>query len=135
LVAALAELADRCGEETEVKFELICPEPLPALDSQTATHLYRIAQEAVSNALRHARPQHIRIHLTHRAGRLVLQVSDDGVGIKQRSQASSGVGLKIMSHRAELIGGTLRIETGDAPGTVVSCSLVRESTPSHSPIL
>jgi signal transduction histidine kinase len=89
-----------------------------------ATHLYRIAQEAVTNALRHSRANRITISLTHDAGRAVLTVADNGNGGKPRD--GEGRGLRIMAYRASLIGAILNISRvrskGPAKGTQVSCA-------------
>src|SRR2546429_5284754 len=89
-------------------------------DAATATHLYRIAQEAVGNAMRHGKPRRIDISLARRGGRVTLTVEDDGVGLPETLQKNRGLGTRIMAHRAAMIGGTLSIETntngrGDVP--------------------
>jgi two-component system CheB/CheR fusion protein len=86
----------------------------------TATHLYRIAQEAVNNAIKHSGGRTIWIRLRESAGEIELEVSDDGRGLQATPQRRAGMGLHIMDYRARSIGGTLRI-SGNAPGTVVLC--------------
>ncbi len=89
-----------------------------------ATHLYRIAQEAVSNAVKHGKSQMIVIYLRGRADTVELQVSDDGGGFPLvRPEPSAGMGLHIMDYRARAIGGTLRFESRTEGGVIVSCCI------------
>ena len=92
-------------------------------DRATATHLYRITQEAISNAIKHGRARHIQIRLEEAAGGVRLQVSDDGVGLRKNGAHSEGMGLRIMSHRAAVMGGSFRIRAEAAGGTTVSCEV------------
>ena len=84
-------------------------------------HLYRIAQEAVNNALKHARATRILLHLEQKDGRLLLEVKDDGVGLP--AARSGGVGLGLMHHRASVIGAKLEITSGPKGGVTVVCQL------------
>ena len=77
-----------------------------------AGHLYRIAQEAVNNALKHAAPSEIRIGLEQRDGELVLEVDDDGEGFAESALPNDGIGLRVMRYASELIGGTARNRLG-----------------------
>src|SRR5262249_154993 len=92
-----------------------------------AIHLYRIAQEAVANAVRHARCGAIEVTLLRDdSGALVLSVSDDGVGIAEGAEAPAprhGMGLHSMQYRAEAIGAWLSITARDGGGTLVRCVL------------
>lgn len=90
--------------------------PLPGL---TGTHLLRIAQEAVSNALRHAFPTTLSLQLAVEDDRLVLQVSDDGRGFDAAVVGGRGYGLSAMARRAELMGGQLSVTSAAGRGTVV----------------
>jgi PAS domain S-box-containing protein len=87
-----------------------------------STHLYRIAQEAVNNALKHSGCQNILIRLSGSEASLELAIKDDGHGIKSAPRRSPGMGLHIMDYRARSIGGTLRIQ-GDEAGTLVACRI------------
>jgi len=80
-----------------------------------------VAREAVTNALKHGQPQHVRIHLQTTEDYLRLKVEDDGRGLSQ-STMKDGIGLRVMAQRAELAGGTLRVENA-AHGTVVHCEI------------
>jgi signal transduction histidine kinase len=94
-----------------------------AIDEASATHLYRIAQEAVANAAKHAQAQEIRIGLSSTAQAVTLEVRDDGRGIPAALQADpSGMGLKLMEYRARMIGGEVTIAAVDGSGTTITCS-------------
>jgi signal transduction histidine kinase len=93
----------------------------PPSSKELATQVYWVAREAVTNALKHAQPQHIRIHLQTTDDQLRLKVEDDGRGLSQ-SIRKDGIGLRVMAQRAELAGGRLRIEKV-AQGTVVHCEI------------
>ena len=80
-----------------------------------------MAREAVTNALKHAQPQHVRIYLQTTDDYLRLKVEDDGRGLSQ-STMKDGIGLRVMAQRAEIAGGTLRVEKV-AHGTVVHCEI------------
>lgn len=90
-------------------------------DRRIATHLYRIAQEAVTNAIRHANAKHISLNLQQKPKQLLLCISDDGRGLTTNISPTSGLGLHIMRYRAHLIGAQLRI--GKTGGTQVCCTL------------
>lgn len=93
-------------------------------NSTSATHLYRIAQEAVANAIKHGHAATISIHLHTKAHEVELRVEDDGTGFSSKPQAkSTGLGLHIMDYRARNIGGVLHVGPGRRKGTVVSCCL------------
>jgi PAS domain S-box-containing protein len=91
------------------------------VDSRIATHLYRIAQEAVTNALKHANARHISLHLQQKHHQLLLCVHDDGSGLPANLPKHTGLGLPIMRYRAHLIGAQLSIRGAD--GTQVCCTL------------
>ncbi len=90
-------------------------------DNRTATQLYRIAQEALANALRHGEARNIRIDLAEEDGETVLSVTDDGVGMPPGAETGEGLGLRIMQYRAELLGGKLTTHPSLNGGTVVVC--------------
>jgi two-component system CheB/CheR fusion protein len=92
-----------------------------AADGASCAHIFRIAQEAVGNALRHANPRTIEITLTGDENALSLMVEDDGCGLPDRR--GGGSGLKIMEHRAKLIGATLSLASVTGKGTRVICRL------------
>jgi PAS domain S-box-containing protein len=122
LETALRELAKRTSEIKRVHCSFHTEGEVDVADDFVATHLYRIAQEAVANALKHAAPEGIMIRLGHRNGVQVLEVADDGSGFSGHSD-DEGVGLKTMRYRANLIGARLSISTCAESGTLISCTI------------
>jgi signal transduction histidine kinase len=123
LMHALQELAETTSRSTGVRCAFECPQPVRVPDSTLASHLYRIAQEAVNNALKHAAPREIRIGLERHAERLVLEVDDDGEGLADALVSGDGIGHRVMRHRALLIGGTCEIGSSPAGGTRMACNI------------
>lgn len=121
LVAALGCLASETSEQGLISCFAKCSGDGAIRDQTLSTHLYRLAQEAVRNAVKHAKPKRIRIRLVlgSRSGR--LSVIDDGIGISQASRPNSGMGLDLLRSRAGAIGGALRIQRIRRGGTLVSC--------------
>ncbi len=123
LAAALQELAFRTQELFGVACRYAGPGPLPPLDVQTAGQLYRIAQEAVTNATKHGQTRRIEIRLAKERRGLLLSVRDTGKGIAAKKKTGVGLGLDIMRYRAGLIGATLWIDSQPRRGTTVNCLL------------
>jgi two-component system, NarL family, sensor histidine kinase UhpB len=96
--------------------------PRITLDATAANHLYRIAQEGLSNAVRHGRASKVIIRLNATGPQFQLSIADDGVGFDADSPLSSGMGRKIMSYRANMIGAEFGISSRRALGTVVTVS-------------
>ena len=111
LMSALAELAVNTEKMFRVRCEFDCPEVVKFNDHAAATHLFRIAQEAVSNAIKHGKAKRHFHPTARRSGwHFCLRVSDDGVGFPEQISAGSGMGLRIMQSRIGMVGGTLRLE-------------------------
>jgi len=91
------------------------------LDPAAEAHLYRIAQEALSNAVAHGRAKRIEISLQFRGGMGSLRIRDDGVGMPKARVAAEGYGLRSMDYRARLIGASMRVERASPRGTIVVC--------------
>ncbi len=123
LVASLTELAEGVSAHRGVACAIEAGGAPAIGDERTAIQLYRIAQEAVSNALKHARASRICIRLRHHEGRAILEVQDDGVGLPSDPTRGRGLGLHIMRYRAENIGGRLEAFATPEGGTLVRCSL------------
>ncbi|MGD9598124.1 MAG: PAS domain-containing protein [Steroidobacteraceae bacterium] len=121
LLAALetlaARLQDRHGVNVAVSTRLEGP---LALTDAASNHLYRIAQEAMLNAIRHGSPREVRVELARMAGEIRLRIVDDGRGFGSTPQSHAGLGLRIMRYRAQMLGGALEIEPG-ARGVRVEC--------------
>jgi len=123
LLAALRALASATTalHKIDVRVEGELPKTLH--DGKVATELYRIAQEAVTNTVKHAQAKTVTIRVEGGSGLMRLIVADDGVG---SVDPSDGAGLRIMRYRATSIGASLAVERGATRGTVVTCTL-RES--------
>lgn len=123
LMSALQELATSTERMFRVSCAFICAPPVLIHDHTVATHLYRIAQEAVSNAIKHGRSRRVEIHLTGVDGQIVLKVKDDGTGIPDVLPETRGMGLSIMQYRAGVIGAELSVARDPGGGTAVTCSV------------
>jgi PAS domain S-box-containing protein len=124
LMTALEDLARRTQEEGKVGCVFNCPKAVSVADNLTATHLYLIAQEAVYNAVKHARARSIRITLVSDRD-LNLRIQDDGVGMPAERVEGRGLGLRVMRNRAAIIRAQLTFEPAAPSGTVVACRLPR----------
>ncbi len=125
LAGALQGLADSVDGTLDTRCSCQFPKPVKISSHQAAEQVYRIAQEAVQNAVKHACAKNISIMLTSQDGHVLLSVEDDGVGIALRRKRS-GMGLRNMETRARLIGGRLKVVRRERGGTAVACEL-----PSH----
>jgi PAS domain S-box-containing protein len=127
LVAALEDLARRIERIHGVRCIFRCERRVTTGSRAEALHLYRIAQEAVSNALRHANPTRIVIDLSSVNGRGRLTVMDDGIGIgphpeaARKDEARPGMGLHIMRYRARMIDAIFDVRPAPRKGTLVTC--------------
>lgn len=92
-----------------------------ALNPELANHLYRIAQEAVRNAVRHGQAQAIRLHLSAVRAKVRLAITDDGIGLPAEAMDATGMGLKIMRYRARILGGEVSFEAAEPKGTRIVC--------------
>jgi two-component system, chemotaxis family, CheB/CheR fusion protein len=127
LTAALADLASRVDEQSGLDCSFAAGPSVQIHDNHAANQLYRIAQEAVANAVKHAGGRTIRISLDEDDRLITLRVVDDGIGIEQhrsqREAAGGGIGLRIMHYRAALIGAQLTVASEAVGGTAVTCVL------------
>ncbi|HEV2394181.1 MAG TPA: sensor histidine kinase [Verrucomicrobiae bacterium] len=122
LMAAFEGLAGNITKATKTLCVFECEAPVLVNDDTAATHLYRIAQEAVHNSIRHGKPKRIGINLSEHNGLVALRVEDDGIGLPESGPESQGLGVRIMAHRAAMIGGTFSIEPAPTGGTIVTCT-------------
>jgi two-component system CheB/CheR fusion protein len=100
-------------------------------DKALADHLHRLAQEAVTNAVKHGHAKSITIGLAAVKGGGVLTIRDDGCGFDVVPRSESGLGMRIMSYRAKMIGGSLSVQSS-VSGTVVRCSFPIADRPSEA---
>jgi PAS domain S-box-containing protein len=119
---ALDELAKRLSAMFHIDVRCEADASLDAgLESANALHLYRIAQEAVTNAAQHGDATHVRIMLRADGDRGLLRIEDDGSGFSPALHQGKSLGLRIMRYRAQMMAGSLRIESARARGTTVTC--------------
>jgi signal transduction histidine kinase len=97
-------------------------------DAATAMHLYRIAQESVANAIKHANANRVSITLDGSKGAVRMKIEDDGTGFFDEPAVVGGMGLRTMAYRARLIGATLEIQERDGPGTCVCCEVPAQAS-------
>jgi signal transduction histidine kinase len=138
LSTALAELARSTSQLTSIPIQVTEWSDVHVGDPEVAMHLYRIAQEAVANAVRHSGARAITIALEAAGDMLELRIEDNGRGFTARGATeATGMGLRTMHYRAQIMGAVLRIEPRATGGTLVCCRLkvrTEPSTPSpHAP--
>lgn len=121
LETALRDLATKVQTSMQRACSLNCRGPLNIADDATALHLFRIAQEAVNNAVRHSKAKNIRVELDTIDGATTLAVHDDGVGMPAGRTRGKGMGISVMQYRSRMIGGSLELKTS-ASGTSVICT-------------
>lgn len=123
LQTGLAELAERTNELSGVRCRFECHEPVQVSDPVAASHLYRIAQEAINNALKHARASRLTIRLAKRPGGIRLEIADNGSGLPGKPGERQGLGLGVMQHRARLIGAEFTLSSKRNEGVTILCEL------------
>jgi signal transduction histidine kinase len=121
LASALEELSQ--SVDSGITCRLLVKREILVPDRTAALYLYRIAQEAVTNALKHSNCKSIEIHLNRNNEETILSISDDGCGLAKAPPKSSGMGFHLMEYRARSIGASLAIECVRPRGTRVSCFL------------
>jgi signal transduction histidine kinase len=128
LMDGFQELARTTSERFKISCEFECREPVLLHDAVSSTHLYRIAQEAVTNAIKHGRAKFINISLEKNADATMLTVTDDGTGLPENARGGEGMGLRIMAYRASMIGAVFHIEHLPDAGTRVTVKLPMNNT-------
>jgi two-component system, LuxR family, sensor kinase FixL len=131
LAAALRELAAKVENMFRVSCLFVSESDVLVHDNVVATHVFRIAQEAISNAVKHGKAKTIVLDLASSDGWLRLTVSDDGVGLDRTSGAGGGkgIGMQTMGYRARVVGGRLDVRPGERGGTVVVCTVPIRGVP------
>jgi signal transduction histidine kinase len=122
LQAALGELASTIEALFSISCRFRCRRPVHVYDQDASIHVYRIAQEAVHNAITHGEANRISVSLSANGDSATLTVRDNGSGFRGSRSRGSGIGLEIMKHRARSIGGQLSVRSRPGSGTVVACT-------------
>jgi signal transduction histidine kinase len=135
LSSALEELAANAQARNTVACHFACDEQVLIHDEVAGNNLYRIAQEAVNNAIKHGHASNISIGLGAVEDEVTLTVKDDGIGFPETLDAHSGMGLHIMNYRAKMIGAFLDIRRGAGGGTIVICSFHNETVQKNEHLL
>lgn len=127
--AALVKLArDTTRLFRQVQCEFSGDPALTIASANASQHLFRVAQEAINNAIRHGKATRIVLALVSDAAALTLTIRDNGCGLAQRGE-SSGIGIRIMKHRLASIGGDFDLVSGPEGGATVTCRLPHHATP------
>jgi signal transduction histidine kinase len=121
LMSALEELTKTITELFDIECRFECEETMLISDNAAATHLYRIAQEAINNAIKHGKARKIVVALERYKSNNRLRITDNGTGFPKELNDHSGMGLQIMKYRAGMIGASLEIQRADGKGTSVIC--------------
>jgi PAS domain S-box-containing protein len=127
LLVALKGVAQRA----QIQFGVSCVVQANTIDTKklgetAAVQIFRIAQEAVQNAIKHAHAQKIVIRLAKAKGVWQLTVKDDGIGLPDNATKNGGMGLRIMRYRAQMLQGFLSVTKAEGGGSLVSCTLPAE---------
>jgi signal transduction histidine kinase len=120
LMQSLEEFAANTSELFGIDCRFVCHSPVLVHASPTAIHLYRIAQEGVSNAIQHGHATEVTILLEEAENELRLAISDNGGGLTALPN-STGLGLRIMADRAKMVGGSFRVGPARPRGTELVC--------------
>ena len=124
LQAALQELASRVTKLFNTKCEFDSAGVVQMYDNAAAVHLYRIAQEAINNAIKHGQATQITLGLTSTNGQIILTIKDNGVGLPKTNGAKGkGMGMRVMNYRAAMIGANVQVESPGDGGTLVRCAV------------
>jgi PAS domain S-box-containing protein len=121
LVSALEELAANASALFEINCRFLPEDPPADVENTVALHLYYIVLEAIANASKHGRAQHVEIKLQPAGVRYRLSVQDDGSGFALSEESTAGMGIGIMRYRARVIGATLNLQSQPGSGTAVTC--------------
>jgi two-component system CheB/CheR fusion protein len=122
LVNALSALASNISDMFRIECTFACSPAHAVNDPATATHLYRIAQEAVNNAVKHGAATRVEIALQREPEHLVLRICDNGSGIRTHPGSTTGMGMRTMRYRAAVIGGGIAVMSNPGGGTIVTCT-------------
>ncbi len=125
LLNSLEQLADQTEKRFGIACRFYCDTPTLIDDTATAAQLFRIVREAVNNTTKHAHASRITIEVQNTSDSLVFSIRDDGAGMPAEPEVSDGMGLRIMQHRAGVIGAVLSVGSAEEGGTLVTCTIAR----------
>ena len=120
-VLSLQEITKNIEQQSHIPIKLQIDDVVSLFDDETAAHLYRIVQESLNNAVKHAEASRINVSLKIEQDHGVLEIIDNGIGIPFDVEDSSGLGLNIMRHRCGLFDGEITINPAGERGTKVCC--------------
>ncbi|HKK44072.1 MAG TPA: PAS domain S-box protein [Balneolaceae bacterium] len=123
LSSALQELAEKRSKMFNINIKYTSKQADEIKNSSSAVHLYRIAQEAINNAVKHGEATFIDVELSVLEDHVLLTVKDNGKGFSEARQKSDGMGVRIMNFRANMIGGNLKINSEPGKGTEIICKI------------
>jgi signal transduction histidine kinase len=121
LPSAIEKLASHVKDSFGITCRFKSDEAIPPLETNTVKQLYKITQEALTNAIKHGKAKQVSIQLSNGSNRLALTIRNSGAPFPSVVGRNAGMGLRIMNYRANLIGASLEIKPGDPEGTVVTC--------------
>ncbi|MCC6821960.1 MAG: PAS domain S-box protein [Verrucomicrobia subdivision 3 bacterium] len=121
LVLALEELAASASSRYRITCRFVCEATPVKVDSEVELHLYYIVQEALLNAVNHGKATGVIVTLTAEGDRMKLTVQDNGAGFELSNKSRTGMGIRIMRHRAKVIGATLELQSQVGQGTQITC--------------
>lgn len=131
LASALDELASSATRLLSIECDFESIGRVPIYDNATATHLYRISQEALNNATRHGHATKVSIALMAEGEIVTLSIADNGKGLPKTLEKIDGMGLKIMDYRARLIDGQLEVANNPGGGVILTCSFLQKKKPTE----
>jgi signal transduction histidine kinase len=123
LMSALQDLASQTSDVYGIECCFVCEEPVLVDDNGAAMHLYRIAQEAVNNAVKHGAPSKVEIRLASEDEEITLGIRDNGHGFLLPLHEGEGLGLSIMQYRARMLDGSLTLANAPEGGAQVLCQV------------
>lgn len=126
LAEALREFSRNVQERTGIQCGVEWQDNLVIHNEEVVMHIFRIAQEAIQNAVKHGVPSHINVGLKRTGDVVQLTVEDDGNGFASNGKPAKGLGLRIMAYRAGIIGGDLKVDSRPPGGTRVVCTIPAE---------
>ena len=128
LIQALRELSATVEKLFSITCVIECDDKPIVRNRAAENHLFRLAQEAINNSVKHGKAKRVTVNLTRTEDRTCLSIADDGVGFGNEGPKVGGLGLRIMNYRAQKIGATLEIAPGSNGGTVVTCAFSNNNT-------